>query len=186
MARPEKKPGEWGAFFSIVLMVGILATWALIPVKAIESSWRTEQETMAAWADRWLAIWSGVCNAPVGKPDRLPCLCAHDVGTDWNSLDSCGICRWAVYSGNSETLLRLPKPDSTQDRDSLFPLGERGHGGVALFASTSARFCSTIGDLFHGFFSLAMGGQLAEATLRFQSAQQIACPSRHKAQEFLV
>ncbi len=119
MARPEKKRGEWGAFFSIILMVGILATWALIPVKAIESSWRTEQETMVAWAGEgtqhwiesqagemlsqvakegakavngmgssqigWLAIWSGVCNSLVGKLGLSPCLCAHDVGTDWNS-----------------------------------------------------------------------------------------------------
>ena len=52
MARPEKKRGEWGAFFGIILMLGILASWALIPVKAIESSWRTQQETMVAWSGR--------------------------------------------------------------------------------------------------------------------------------------
>ena len=57
MARPEKKRGEWGAFFSIILMVAILAGWALIPAKAIESSWRTEQETMAAWAGDGTRHW---------------------------------------------------------------------------------------------------------------------------------
>jgi hypothetical protein len=71
MARPEKKRGEWGAFFSIVLMVGILATWALIPVKAIESSWHTEQETMAAWAgegtQRWIESQAGEMLSQVAK-----------------------------------------------------------------------------------------------------------------------
>lgn len=71
MARPEKKRGEWGAFFSIILMVGILATWALIPVKAIESSWRTEQETMVAWAgegtQRWIESQAGEMLSQVAK-----------------------------------------------------------------------------------------------------------------------
>ncbi len=44
-------------------MVGILAGWALIPVKTMESSWRTEQETMAAWAGegtrRWIETQAG-------------------------------------------------------------------------------------------------------------------------------
>ena len=57
MARQEKKRSEWGAFFSILLMVAILAAWALIPVKAIEASWRTEQETMTAWAGEGTQRW---------------------------------------------------------------------------------------------------------------------------------
>lgn len=57
MARPEKKRGEWGAFVGIVLMVGILAVWALIPVKVMESSWRTEQESLAAWAGEGTRQW---------------------------------------------------------------------------------------------------------------------------------
>ena len=63
MARPEKKRGEWGAFIGIVLMVCVLAGWALIPVKTMETSWRTEQETMATWAGegtrRWIESQAG-------------------------------------------------------------------------------------------------------------------------------
>lgn len=63
MARPEKKRGEWGTFIGIVLMVAVLAGWALIPVKAMETSWHTEQETMAAWAGegtrRWIESQAG-------------------------------------------------------------------------------------------------------------------------------
>jgi len=63
LARPEKKRGEWGAFIGIVLMVCVLAGWALIPVKTMETSWRTEQETMATWAGegtrRWIESQAG-------------------------------------------------------------------------------------------------------------------------------
>ena len=44
-------------------MVAVLAGWALIPVKVMETSWRTEQETMAAWAGegtrRWIESQAG-------------------------------------------------------------------------------------------------------------------------------
>ena len=74
MARPETKHGERGAFSPIVLMVGILAIWALIPVKAIESSSRTEQETMAAWAgegtQRWIKSPAGEMLSPSAKKDN--------------------------------------------------------------------------------------------------------------------
>ena len=44
-------------------MVCVLAGWALIPVKTIETSWRTEQETMATWAGegtrRWIESQAG-------------------------------------------------------------------------------------------------------------------------------
>lgn len=71
MARPEKKRGEWGAFIGIVLMVGILAVWALIPIKVMESSWRTEQESMTAWAGegtrRWIEYQAGDILSQVAK-----------------------------------------------------------------------------------------------------------------------
>ncbi len=71
MARPEKKRDEWGAFFSIILMVVVLSSWALIPVKVIESSWRTEQETMVAWAgegtQRWIESQAGEMLSQVAK-----------------------------------------------------------------------------------------------------------------------
>ena len=57
MARPEKKRGEWGAFVGIVLLVGILAVWAIIPIKIMESSWRTEQEAMATWGGDGTRQW---------------------------------------------------------------------------------------------------------------------------------
>ena len=63
MARPEKKRGEWGAFIGIVLMVCVLAGWALVPVKTMETSWSTEQEAMATWAGegtrRWIESQAG-------------------------------------------------------------------------------------------------------------------------------
>jgi hypothetical protein len=63
LARPEKKRGEWGAFVGIVLMVSIMAVWALIPIKVMESSWATEQESMASWAGestrRWIESQAG-------------------------------------------------------------------------------------------------------------------------------
>ncbi len=71
MARPEKKRGEWGAFVGIVLMVSILAVWALIPVKVMESSWGSEQESMAAWAGentrRWIESQAGEMLSQLAK-----------------------------------------------------------------------------------------------------------------------
>ncbi len=71
MARPEKKRGEWGAFVGIILMVSILAVWALIPIKVMESSWATEQESMAAWAGessrRWIDSQAGEMLSQLAK-----------------------------------------------------------------------------------------------------------------------
>jgi hypothetical protein len=71
LARQDKKRGEWGAFIGIVLMVSILGGWALIPVKTMESSWRTEQETMANWAGegtwRWIESQAGEMLNQVAK-----------------------------------------------------------------------------------------------------------------------
>jgi hypothetical protein len=57
MARPERKRGEWGAFVGIVLLVGTLAAWALIPVKFMESSWHTEKASIATWAGEGTHLW---------------------------------------------------------------------------------------------------------------------------------
>ena len=74
MSRPEKKRGEWGAFIGIVLMVGILAVWALIPIKVMETSWQTEQESMSAWAGegtrRWIENQAGDILSQVAKEGR--------------------------------------------------------------------------------------------------------------------
>lgn len=57
MAHPERKRGEWGAFVGIVMMVGILAVWALIPIRVMESSWRAELESLSAWAGESTCQW---------------------------------------------------------------------------------------------------------------------------------
>ena len=63
MAQPVRKQNEWGAFVTIILMVGVLVCWALIPARVLESSWRTEQEKMALWAGdsthRWIGAQAG-------------------------------------------------------------------------------------------------------------------------------
>ena len=76
MARPVKKQGEWGAFVTIILMVGVLVCWALIPGRVLESSWRTEQEKMALWAGdsthRWIGAQAGdVLNQVARQGERV-------------------------------------------------------------------------------------------------------------------
>jgi len=71
MARPERKRGEWGAFIGIVLAVFILMAWALVPVTVMESSWKTEQESMSALSGegtrRWIEHQAGEVLRDVAK-----------------------------------------------------------------------------------------------------------------------
>jgi hypothetical protein len=59
MARPEQQRGGWGTFFAILLLIGFLAAWALIPVGVIDSTWQAEQQQMRTWAgdsaNEWIA-----------------------------------------------------------------------------------------------------------------------------------
>ena len=58
MARPEQKKGEWGTFIATLLIVGMVAIWALIPIRVMEATWQSEQHQMSSWAgessDGWI------------------------------------------------------------------------------------------------------------------------------------
>ena len=58
MPSQEKKPGPWGAFIAVLLCVGLIAAWALVPGRVLEATWQAEQSQMKAWAgdasNRWI------------------------------------------------------------------------------------------------------------------------------------
>lgn len=58
MPRPEQKKGEWGTFIATLLIVGMVAIWALIPIRVMEATWQSEQHQMSSWAgessDGWI------------------------------------------------------------------------------------------------------------------------------------
>lgn len=58
MPRPEQKKGEWATFIATLLIVGMVAIWALIPIQAMEATWQSEQDQMSSWAgelsDGWI------------------------------------------------------------------------------------------------------------------------------------
>lgn len=58
MPRPEQKKGEWGTFIATLLIVGMVAIWALIPIRVMEATWQSEQNQMSSWAgessDGWI------------------------------------------------------------------------------------------------------------------------------------
>lgn len=57
MARQEQKRGEWGSFIAVLLLIGVLATWALIPVRVIDATWLAEQQQMTRWAGERANQW---------------------------------------------------------------------------------------------------------------------------------
>ena len=57
MARQEQKRGEWGSFIAVLLMIGFLAAWALIPVRFIDATWLAEQQQMTRWAGEGANQW---------------------------------------------------------------------------------------------------------------------------------
>ena len=57
MARQEQKRGEWGSFFAVLLLIGFLAAWALIPVRVIDATWEAEQQQMTRWAGEGANQW---------------------------------------------------------------------------------------------------------------------------------
>ncbi|TXF11190.1 DUF4400 domain-containing protein [Pelomicrobium methylotrophicum] len=72
--------GEWTTFLSVLLIVGLLAAWALVPVQVMEQSLQAERNQMAAWggeaADRWImsraAGWmDGVVQEAVEQTEKL-------------------------------------------------------------------------------------------------------------------
>ncbi|MDD5298817.1 MAG: DUF4400 domain-containing protein, partial [Rhodocyclaceae bacterium] len=64
----------WGVFVALVLFIGFLATWALIPSTALEATWRTEQEQMAAMAgaeaNQWVLLESANVRADTAASAR--------------------------------------------------------------------------------------------------------------------
>lgn len=57
MARQDQKHGEWGALFAVLLLIGLLAIWALIPTRVIDATWNAEQQQMATWAGNGANQW---------------------------------------------------------------------------------------------------------------------------------
>ena len=58
MREHAHKQGEWATFIATMLIFGIVAIWATIPIQAIEETWQLEQNQMLSLAgessDRWI------------------------------------------------------------------------------------------------------------------------------------
>jgi hypothetical protein len=58
MPRPEQKKSDWATFIATLLIVGMVAIWALIPIQVMEATWQSEQNQMTSWAgelsDGWI------------------------------------------------------------------------------------------------------------------------------------
>lgn len=88
MARQEQKRGEWGSFFAVLLLVGLLAAWALIPVRVIDATWQAEQQQMTRWAgegaNQWIVLQTASALSETAK----------DAGKAAASLSKSDIERW--------------------------------------------------------------------------------------------
>jgi len=88
MARQEQKRGEWGSFFAVLLLIGFLAAWALIPVRVIDATWQAEQQQMTRWAgegaNRWIVLQTASALSETAK----------DAGKAAASLSKSDIERW--------------------------------------------------------------------------------------------
>lgn len=88
MARQEQKRGEWGSFFAVLLLVGLLAVWALIPVRVIDATWQAEQQQMTRWAgegaNQWIVLQTASALSETAK----------DAGKAATSLSKSDIERW--------------------------------------------------------------------------------------------
>ena len=88
MARQDKKHGEWGALFAVLLLIGLLATWALIPSRVIDATWNAEQQQMASWAgevaNQWIVLQTASALSETAK----------DAGKAAASLSKSDIERW--------------------------------------------------------------------------------------------
>lgn len=76
MPRHEhQKRGEWAAFVATLLIVGLVALWALIPTQVLEATWRAEQQQMSSAAgesaNRWIrAQAAGAMGATAKDAER--------------------------------------------------------------------------------------------------------------------
>lgn len=57
MPRPEQKKGEWATFIATLLIVGMVAVWALIPIRFMEATWQSEQNQMSSLAGKASDDW---------------------------------------------------------------------------------------------------------------------------------
>ena len=57
MGRQDQRRGEWGSFIAVLLLIGFLAAWALIPVRVIDATWEAEQQQMTRWAGEGANQW---------------------------------------------------------------------------------------------------------------------------------
>jgi hypothetical protein len=82
VARKDQRNDEWGRFIAILLTIGFIAAWALIPSKVLESTWAAEQQQMTTWAgdtvNRWVLSQATDMLSGTAK-DALAA--ANDLGT---------------------------------------------------------------------------------------------------------
>lgn len=57
MLRHEHRKGDWGIFIAVVLIIGMAAIWALIPVRVMEETWRLEQAQMMSLVGETSSDW---------------------------------------------------------------------------------------------------------------------------------
>jgi hypothetical protein len=88
MARQEQKRGEWGSFIAVLLLIGVLASWALIPVRVIDATWLAEQQQMTRWAGEGANQWVILQTASALN------VIAQDAGKAAASLSKSDIERW--------------------------------------------------------------------------------------------
>ena len=88
MARQGQKRGEWGSFFAVLLLIGFLAAWALIPVRVIDATWQAEQQQMTRWAGEGANQWIVLQTASALSET------ATDAGKAASSLSKSDIERW--------------------------------------------------------------------------------------------
>jgi hypothetical protein len=88
MAAQDQKRGEWGALFAVLLLIGFLATWALIPARVIETTWQAEQQQMMTLAgegaNQWIVLQTASALSETAK----------DAGKAAASLSKSDIERW--------------------------------------------------------------------------------------------
>ncbi|GAB1392989.1 hypothetical protein MASR1M60_11520 [Rhodocyclaceae bacterium] len=90
MARQEQKRGEWGSFIAVLLLIGVLATWALIPVRVIDATWLAEQQQMTRWAGEGANQWVSLQTASALN------VIAQDAGKAAAGLSRSEIDHWAT------------------------------------------------------------------------------------------
>lgn len=88
MVRHDQKRGDWGSFFAVLLLVGFMAVWALIPVRIIEATWQAEQQQMSAWAGERVNQWIALHTASVLSD------IARDASKAADGLGQSGIEHW--------------------------------------------------------------------------------------------